>query len=198
MSRNKLKLRRYSTAATYAAVGVVVLLVIHILVISHIGLRDNVAKADAVVVFGNTVNPDGTLSNRLKSRLEKGLELYNAGYAKIIIVSGALGKEGYDEAEVMRAYLIDNGVPANAIIQDSQGVNTHATARNTKQILDAHCMRSAILVSQYFHIPRAELAFKQAGILQTHHAHSNYFELRDLYSLPREVIAFYKYLFIKP
>ncbi len=29
-----------------------------------------------IVVFGNTVHEDGTISNRLKSRLDKALELY--------------------------------------------------------------------------------------------------------------------------
>ena len=65
---------------------------IHALVITADGLSDRIHKADCILILGNTVNPDGTLSDRLRGRVEKGLQLYKAGFAPKIVVSGGLRK----------------------------------------------------------------------------------------------------------
>ena len=51
--------------------------------------------ADIAVILGSKVNEDGTLSERLKKRLECGISLYHNGRAKKLMVSGGLGKEGF-------------------------------------------------------------------------------------------------------
>ena len=48
------------------------------------GFTDNLGEAYTAVVLGNTVYPDGTLSPRLHSRLDKAVELYRQGYFKQI------------------------------------------------------------------------------------------------------------------
>ncbi len=171
-----------------------IILIFHLAVFCFIGLNDNIKRADIIVIFGNTVNVDGTLSDRLKSRLDEGLELFNAGDADYILVTGGFGKEGHDEPQVMKQYLISKNVPRDSIFQDSQGANTLASAQNTKQIMTEKKLTSVILVSQYFHITRAVFTFKKIGVTEVYHAHAKIFELRDLYSLPREIAAFYKYL----
>ncbi len=67
-------------------------------------------------------------------------------------------------------------------------------AQNSFSIMQQQHLKSATLISQYFHITRTKLAFHQCGIETVYNAHANYFELRDLYSIPREVIAYYNYL----
>ncbi|KXH78693.1 YdcF family protein [Chryseobacterium kwangjuense] len=72
--------------------------VIHSVYIIADGLRDQKRAADLAVVFGNTVNKDGTLSPRLKARLDKSIELYRNHKAKKIMVAEvwvkkAIGKE---------------------------------------------------------------------------------------------------------
>ncbi|WP_080776649.1 YdcF family protein [Chryseobacterium phocaeense] len=59
------------------------------------GLSDQKQYAELAVVFGNTVNKDGTLSPRLKARLDKSIDVYRNNRTKKILVSGGLGKEGY-------------------------------------------------------------------------------------------------------
>ncbi|HHZ19063.1 MAG TPA: YdcF family protein [Firmicutes bacterium] len=100
------------------------------------GLDDDIGKADVGVVLGNKVEVTGQPSKRLQSRLDKAVELYRQGYFKYIIVSGGFGKEGYDEAEVMRDYLIKKQVPPDAVIVDNKGNDTYLTARNSKAIMD--------------------------------------------------------------
>lgn len=157
------------------------------------GLTDEIQATDVAVVPGNTVNLDGTPSPRLQARLDKTIELYQKGLFPNIIVSGGTGVEGFDEAVVMRQYLIDHGVPADCIQTDSAGNTTGLTAKNASEIMKRHNWQSALIVSQYFHISRTRLAFTSRGISPVYAAHANYFEIRDLYSIGREVIGYVSY-----
>ena len=166
----------------------------HTLIITFHGLKDNISITDVAVVLGNKVEKDGVPSNRLKSRLDKALELYEKGYFDYIIVSGGAGEEGFDEAEVMKNYLMDKGISSEYIILDPQGYNSYMTAQNTKAIMNKMDFNSVTIITQFFHISRTELAFKKVGIEKIYSAHSDYFELRDIHSLAREFPAYYKYL----
>jgi vancomycin permeability regulator SanA len=157
------------------------------------GLHDNIARADMGLVLGNTVFPDGTPSPRLAARLDRAIELYEEDRFEKILASGALGKEGHDEAVVMRDYLMSRGVPSERILIDSHGYTTYDSARNTMNIMREHNFRSVLVVSQYFHLPRARLAMRRFGVAPVYTAHAHFFEWRDLYSIPREVLGFLKY-----
>lgn len=158
------------------------------------GLNDEIQQADVAVVLGNTVNPDGNPSPRLQARLDKTVELYQKGLFPNIIVSGGFGVEGFDEAVVMRQYLISHNIPSKAIYLDSQGNTTALTAKNSANLMKQNNWHSAMIISQYFHISRTRLAFSNYGVSPVYSAHANYFELRDLYSLSREVIGYFSYL----
>jgi len=168
--------------------------ILHTVFVVIDGLNDELKPVDAAVVLGNKVEVNGQPSDRLKARLDKSIELYNEGYYTFIIVSGGIGKEGFDEAKVMKAYLMDKGIEENNIIEDNNGYNSYMTAQNTRIIMDELEVESVMIISQYFHISRTKLAFRKVGIDETSSAHANIFELRDLYSLIREFPAYYKYL----
>lgn len=170
---------------------------VHVLIITLDGFIDEKQHVDVAVILGNKVEPDGKPSGRLKSRLEKAVELYREGYFNQIIVSGGVGVEGYDEAEVMKQYLVQKGIPSDQIITDSMGLNTRATAKNTTEIMGEINDKSVMVITQFYHISRTKLAFHQSGFKEVYSAHSNYLELRDLYSLSREFFAYYKYLFFE-
>ena len=165
-----------------------------ILIVSD-GLMDNINKSDIIVILGNKVELNGTPSLRLQSRLDKGYELYMDGFAPLILVSGGIGKEGYNEANVMKNYLIDRGISGDVIMTDSNGIDSFNTALNTKQILIERNFNSVLVVSNYYHISRTKLAFRKSGVEKVYSAHANYFEIRDLYSISREVIGYYYYFF---
>lgn len=158
------------------------------------GLRDDVRRADVAVVLGTTANPDGTPSPRLAARLDAAARLYEGGMVRNVIVSGGVGVEGVDESAVMKRYLVEKGIPAERIVPDSLGINTAATGRNTAVIMRANRWSSAVVVSQYFHVPRSRLALRRAGIAPVYSAHARYFEARDLYSIAREVVGYPAYL----
>jgi vancomycin permeability regulator SanA len=158
------------------------------------GLRDDIQAADVAIVPGNTVEKDGRPSARLRARLDQTVALYRQGLFPDVIVSGGVGREGFDEAEVMKRYLAENGVPEGRIHVDSGGATTHLTARNAARMMKENGWQRAMVVSQYFHVPRTRLALKRSGVTPVFSAHARYFELRDVYSIAREVVGYGAYL----
>ena len=158
------------------------------------GLRDDIHPADVAIVLGNTVESDGRPSARLQARLDKAVALYRAGLFRHVIVSGGVGVEGFNEAEVMKRYLISQGVPEACITTDGEGMTTSLTARNAAQVMRKQGWQSALVISQYFHVPRTRLAVESYGVSPVYSAHAEYFELRDVYSVAREVIGYSAYL----
>lgn len=161
------------------------------------GLNDNLHRSDVGIVLGNKVELDGQPSKRLQSRLDKAVDLYNQTFFEQIIVSGGIGKEGFDEAKVMKDYLVKAGIPSEAIIEDGNGVDTISTAKNSKVIMDRYKYKSAMIITQYFHVTRTTLAMHKVGIDTVYSAHAEIFEPRDLYSLIREFFGYYSYLVLK-
>lgn len=168
---------------------------LHTLSIIIDGLTDELGPADVAVILGNKVEPDGQPSARLKSRLDCAISLYYQGYFPRIIVSGGVGKEGFDEAIVMRDYLMRKGIHQKNILVDSQGKTTFHTAQNSVALMKQRGYRTIMVISQYYHISRTKLAFRKMEIKQIYSAHARFFEWRDLYSIPREVVGYYKYKF---
>lgn len=158
-----------------------------------VGLSDREGKADFAVVPGNKVEQTGRPSWALQARLDETLALYHKGLFSLIVVSGAHGKEGFDEGTVMKAYLVKHGVPAAAVIADNAGVNTWATARNAAALARARGLKTAFVVTQYFHVPRTRLALARFGFKDLHWAHARYWDVRDVVSVPREVLGVVDY-----
>ncbi len=153
------------------------------------GLLAPARPADLAVVLGNAVKRDGTPSPRLAARLDSALDCYARQRCARIFVTGGIEPSGADEGAVMRAYLIAHGVPAGRIVVDDGGVDTWASARNASDYMRANGLSSALVVSQYFHVPRAMLALARFGVHDVSGAHPRFRERRDLYSIAREVPA---------
>lgn len=163
-------------------------------IIVWFGLSDNIHKSDVGIILGNHVHRSGRPSARLIARINEGATLYQQGMIKHIIVSGGINRYHISEAAAMKNYLVTHdGIPASVIIVDSQGSNTWNTAVNAKAIMQKNGFNSAIAISQYFHILRTVISMKRCGVSPVYHAHPSYFEWRDVYSVPREVLAIYYY-----
>lgn len=158
------------------------------------GLNTRPRRADLAIVFGNTVERTGQPSPRLRARLDAARQLYARGIIRRIFVSGGLGREGFDEALVMRRYLVSAGIPETLVVADPAGVNTAATCAHAHAYMAANGLRTADVVTQYFHVLRAEMACRRAGIIVVGAVAPRFFELRDLYSLARETIAYPVYM----
>ena len=78
-------------------------------------------------------------------------------------------------------------------MQDHAGLDTDATARNLAAFMAAHRLRTALVATQYFHVPRTELALDRHGVDVVGSRHARFVEWRDVYSLAREVVAYPTY-----
>ncbi|WP_266169205.1 YdcF family protein [Dyella subtropica] len=159
------------------------------------GLFTRPTPADLALVLGNTVALDNQPMPRLQARLEAALALYRHGGCGVIMVSGGIDPaDGRNEAAGMKRWLIDHGVPADDVVADPFGDNTRASALHAKAWLETHGQRRAVAVSQYFHLPRARLALRQAGVEDAGGAYPRRWFARDLYSSLREVPGYLAYL----
>ena len=128
------------------------------------GQRDEQRHADAIVVMG-AAQYDGRPSPVFAARLDHAIELYLAGVAPNLIVTG--GKAPGDrttEAASARAYAIAHGVPAEAILLEDQSRNTLDSIRAVGRLLRANHLEAAVLVSDRPHMLRVLRMAGDAGI----------------------------------
>jgi uncharacterized SAM-binding protein YcdF (DUF218 family) len=55
--------------------------------------------------------------------------------------------------------------------------------------MKTHHLKSALVVTQYFHVPRAVITLKRFGISHVAGSYPRFFEIRDIYSAIRETPA---------
>lgn len=112
------------------------------------------------IVFGAGA-PDGHPTPYLSRRLNVVLDLYKRGKVTVILVTGDNSRPDYDEPTAMRQYLVNRGVPPARIVRDFAGFDTWASCVRAKKIFGVD---HATLVTQDFHLPRALLLCRSAGI----------------------------------
>jgi vancomycin permeability regulator SanA len=127
----------------------------------HLFPPDRAPAADAIVVLGASVHPNGTPSNMLLDRLACAADLFARGAAPRILVTGDGGGDGYDEVLVMRRELESRGVPANVIVADHAGFRTFDSVSRAKESFGVH---RALVVTNPFHVHRATYLARAVGI----------------------------------
>ena len=108
--------------------------------------------ADAIIVLGASVYPDGTPSGILQDRLDDGIALYFAGAAPKIIMSGDNGTESYNECWAMKQYAISQGVPSGDVFCDHAGFSTYETMYRARHVFGAD---RVVIATQTYHLYRA-------------------------------------------
>ena len=121
----------------------------------------SVKKVDAILVLGCQVREDGSLSLMLQDRIDKAIELYEAGVSDKIIVSGDHGREEYDEVNAMKNYLIEKGIPSENIFMDHAGFSTYESLYRAQYIFK---VEKVLVVTQEYHLYRAVYIGNKLGI----------------------------------
>jgi SanA protein len=116
----------------------------------------DVPHAEVAIVLGAQVMPDGRMSTMLGDRVRQAIALSRARKVDRILASGA-----YEQPDTMRKALLAAGVPAHDVLIDRAGFNTWATMVRAQRIFD---VRSAIVVTQGFHMARALYLARAAGL----------------------------------
>ena len=174
---------------------VIVAFALTVVYIVYDGLNDKGTTADCAVVLGHALKSDGQPGPILNERLDLAVKLYHDRAVPRIIVSGGLEPGGADEAVGMANYLEAQGVPADAIVVDSNGAHTAETARDVAEIMHQRGFHSVMIVSHYYHITRSKLALQHEGIHQISQAHVGTFVKDDAFNVVREAAALWYYIY---
>lgn len=155
--------------------------------------------ADCILVLGASVNPDGSPSIILQDRINRAVELYKAGVAPKIIMSGDHGTVEYNEVLSMKNYAIDQGVPSEDIFCDHAGFSTYESMYRVQDIFGAE---RVVVVTQTYHLYRAlydanGLGLEVIGVASDIHTFSQqlWFDLREI---PARTKDFFYALFKVP
>jgi uncharacterized SAM-binding protein YcdF (DUF218 family) len=118
------------------------------------GERDDRRPADAIVVLG-AAQYDGRPSPRFAARLDHAVELYRAGIApRLILTGGKASGDRTTEAASARVYAMRHGVPREAILMDEESRTTLESIRAVGDLLRGNDLDDAIFVSDRPHMLR--------------------------------------------
>jgi SanA protein len=120
-----------------------------------------VEHAEAALVLGAQVKPDGTPSAMLADRIAAAADLYHAGKVDKLLLSGDHARWEYDEVGAMRKALQDRGVPPEDLFTDHAGFNTWDSSQRARRVFGVN---SVVVVTQRFHMARALYDARRAGL----------------------------------
>lgn len=116
---------------------------------------------DCILVLGCQVRPDGSPSLMLRDRLDRGLELYGAGAAPKLLMSGDHGQTEYDEVNVMKQYAVDAGADSSDVFMDHAGFSTYESLYRARDVFQA---KRVLIVTQEYHLYRALYIARALGL----------------------------------
>lgn len=133
----------------------------------RVGRTSGFQKASAIVVMG-AAQYDGTPSPQLAARLDHASELWKAGAAKLIIVTGGNQPgDRFTEASSSRRYLVELGVPGDAIREESTSHSTWEAMVNLRRLVDESenfsSVTDIVIVTDPFHSLRSRLIAQDLG-----------------------------------
>jgi uncharacterized SAM-binding protein YcdF (DUF218 family) len=123
--------------------------------------------ADAIFALGGGVTGMRDGGERLEwgptaDRLIRAIDLFNAGRARILVLSaGALNDSGQITQGVrFREIALLRGVPSESIIVTRETINTAAEADALSELASRFNWKRVLLVTSAYHMPRAMLLFR--------------------------------------
>lgn len=120
----------------------------------------NISDVDCILILGAGIWGDKP-STMLEDRLLQGSYLYKNNISTKIIVSGDHGKEDYDEVNIMKKYLIEQGIKSQDIFMDHAGFSSYDSIYRAKEVFQS---KKIIIVTQKYHLYRALYIAKQLEI----------------------------------
>ena len=123
---------------------------------------ETLAGADAVVCLGGGMNAEGQLAQATLTRVDRCVQLYQAGSAPIIAFTGGTARpDGTSAGAEMARYARGLGVPDSAIVIEGQAQSTLQNALFSLEALPP--ASRLIVVTEAFHLPRAWASFRWAA-----------------------------------
>ena len=110
-----------------------------------------------IIIHGCGLAGGERMTKLLSNRVDKAIEIYHKCRKKpVIIPSGGQGAdEKLSEAQAMKNYLLDHGIPEKSILAEDRSATTRENLINSKAIIDSRQGgRRTALVSSNYHIYR--------------------------------------------
>lgn len=127
--------------------------------------NDQARPAGAIVVLG-AAQYVGRPSPVLRARLDHAISLWRRGLAPLMIVTGGTGTgDTTSEAAVSQRYAIQHGVPASAILLETEGRTTSQSMEGVAALMGPHGRRDVLLVSDPFHMLRLTILARRHGLV---------------------------------
>ena len=117
------------------------------------------SNVETLIILGNPSKKDGTPGDILKSRLDTAIRYYLNSPAKNIITTGKANYNEFEEAEVQKQYLINNNIPENIIIKESESSSTPDNALFTFRLAKTLDIDNIAIVTSHFHKKRSQFIF---------------------------------------
>jgi uncharacterized SAM-binding protein YcdF (DUF218 family) len=126
------------------------------------GRSDAARPVDAIVVMG-AAQYDGRPSPQLAARLDHAVELWPEGLAPLVVVTGGNQPgDRFTEAEASASYLVERGIPADAIVLEGDGATTWESLSNVGTQL-GETIESVLIVTDPYHALRSRLIAEDVG-----------------------------------
>jgi uncharacterized SAM-binding protein YcdF (DUF218 family) len=126
---------------------------------------DQARPVESIVVLG-AAQYDGKPSPVLRARLDHGIDLWNHGMGKVLVLTGGRGAgDTTSEADVGRSYARKHGVPDTAILLENKGRTTRESMLGVAALLESRGIKTAILVSDPFHMLRLSIIGRRFGLI---------------------------------
>lgn len=124
------------------------------------------APAPVGLILGAAVWADGP-SPTLRRRSLHGAGLYHQGMVQHLICCGGLGRFPPTEAAVIGSVLLAQGVPLDRISLEDRSTNTRGNLRLALPILHELGTRHVLIITDWYHAPRARLIARRLGLTAT-------------------------------
>lgn len=122
---------------------------------------EDVPPHAVAIVLGAAIYQSGELSPVFLGRANAAIELYKAGKAANILVSGDNSTVEHNELDPAKRYLIGQGIPEGDIYLDHAGFDTYSTMYRAREIFG---VTSAVITTQGYHLSRALFLAHMQGI----------------------------------
>lgn len=163
---------------------------------------ENVEHYNVGVVLGGIAEYNNDLERlslrRGGDRIWQAIHLYHIGKIDKILISGDSGymvDKGLNEAEQLKALLLQEKIPSDDILVEIVSKNTYQNALESKKVLDnTPEIESVLLITSALHMKRSIACFKKVGFTNfdffttdhyTGDSRSYYF---DQYLIPNESV----------
>lgn len=160
-----------------------------------VGARNSIpqdlGQVDYILVLGNKLEPFG-LSDILKARLDKAVELSKYQNVPIIVSGGNSEVYNLSEASQMREYLINQGVQ-NDILTEEKASDTRQNFLYAAKLTGTESQ--LIVVTSEWHLFRAKMLARDMGFVHVYGIGTKtdremylYYNLREVVAILREIL----------